>query len=389
MFVCVSVALLLPAALSWFFLYRAGEFEDPRSIAKWLQRTNGLYGTALNNNARDIALSIYLERKPEIIVLSSSRGTEFRQQYFKSKFSCVCMMISNIEEGIGFFEKVKDVYLPKTVILALDYWWFSETDDHITQPAPDLGKVIPVSRDELLKPYEWIGQHKIGVSDFAAIVSGNLDRSPFSHEPKLGVQAIKKSFGTRADGSWSVMSVATNTDLHPLFTTIKLQMRNPDLILKEKFGRYAPDQKLSEEKLAILRDLVGRFEKQGTGVVLMLLPVANPIVEEMENSGRYTFVSALRERLGKLGVEYYDFFDSRLFATACEFQDQHHGGNAMYARMLKLILDRNKDSILVRHVDRTAVASIAERWKGRVVAALGEETPRFHEVDFLDLGCKK
>jgi hypothetical protein len=388
-FAGLSIVLLLPAALSWIFLYQAGELADSRSVAKWLQRTNGLYGTALNNNAREIALSIYLERKPDIIVLSSSRGTEFKQQFFTSKFSCVCMMMSSIEEGVGFFEKVQGTHLPKVAILALDYWWFSETDDHVTQPAPSLQPANPVSREELLKPYEWIGQGKIGISDFAAVAAGFRNRSPLSTEPKLGIQAIVKSFGTRADGSWSVMSVAANMDLHPLFATIKVQMKHPELILSEKTGRYAPDQKLSEQKLSILKDLIDRFESRGTNTVLLLLPIANPIVDEMERTGRYTFVSTLRERFGRLKVEYHDFFDSRRFTSVCEFQDQHHGGNAMYARMLQMILDQDKDTILKDHVDYGTVASIAKRWEGHVVAPLGEETPLFREVDFLELGCKK
>ena len=77
----------------------------------------------------------------------------------------------------------------------------------------------------------------------------------------------------------------------------------------------------------------------------MLLPIINPVVETMEKTGRYQFIWDLRRRLAKLGTEYHDFFDPRDFGgLACEFKDAHHGGNALYAKMLKTAIDRSNSS---------------------------------------------
>lgn len=386
----ISALGVLPLAASWLFLLQAGELREPRAVARWLQRSGGLYGTALHSNARQVALSIYVERRPEVIALTSSRGTEFRQEFFTAPFSCACMMMSDLEEGDQFLDAIESVHVPKLVILGLDYWWFSKTNDYTGTAPLGFGSPVPVSRHDVLAPYQWILEGKLSVSDFLSVLVGRRDRSPLSREPKLGVQAIKKSFGTRPDGSWSDLSVAANVDLHPQYQRWSEMIRRPALILEEKAGRYAPDQELDETRLDELAALVDRFRAHGATVVLLLLPIADPVVAEMERTGRYAFISALRQRLPGYGDEFYDFHDPREFGgDVCEFQDVHHGGNALYARMLKTVLERNPHSALAGVVDHAVVADVAERFAGRVAATFGEERPAFRETDFLALGCAK
>jgi len=38
--------------------------------------------------------------------------------------------------------------------------------------------------------------------------------------------------------------------------------------------------------------------------------------------------------LASLGVGYHDAFDPRVRRIDCEFKDPHHGGNAMFVKML-------------------------------------------------------
>lgn len=385
-----AFVVLSPLAASALFLFQSGELSEPRAIARWLQRTGGIYGTALNSNAREVALSIFAERKPEIIVLSSSRGTEFRQEFFVRNFSCACMIMSNLEEGLQFQESTTHTHRPQVVIIGLDYWWFSKSDDHVTRPPLDYGPQTRLTWQKVIAPFKWMSEGKMAISQFLAVSIGISNLSPFSTEQKSGFQAVKNSFGTRRDGSWAVLNVAANVDDDPAMPGIKAMLKDPSLVLKERSGRYAPDQELDEKKLALFKNLISNFERQGTRTVLVLLPVAEPILDMMAATGRYRFVWELKERLEHLGREFYDFLDPRTAGgTVCEFQDQHHAGNALYARILKLILDRNPNSVLKDYVDYPAVSRIAEQFAGRVVATLGSETAAFVERDFLDVGCKK
>jgi hypothetical protein len=386
----ISGVLLLPLLGSWLFLLQSGELMEPRSVAKWLQRTKGLYGTALNNNAREIALSIYVERRPQIIILSSSRGTNFRQEYFTKPFSSVSMMMQNIEEGLQFYTLAKNLYLPRIAIIGLDYWWFSTTDDHTTRPSLDYGSSTALSWSGVLSPYQWINEGKLSVGDFVSIIFGSENRSALSNEPKLGVQAIKKSFGTRADGSWSSMSIAAGVDLDPWYPEVAGQMlRHPASVVLEH-GRYAPDQVLDNAKIRLLLQLVDDFQQHGTKVILILLPVANPIVEQMEKSGRYKFIWEFRNRLSTLNIEFYDFFDPRGFgASACEFEDTYHGGEVLAARMLKTALERNQSTSLKDFINLQRVSQVVSKNAGHIIAPFGETSPSFREVDFLRIGCQR
>ena len=327
-----TAGLLAPFAAAVLFLLHSGELRKPRDVATWLQQNNGIYGTAINNNLREIAFSIYLERKPDIIVMSSSRGVDFREEFFTRSFSCVCSIMSNVEEGIQFFDAVKDIHLPAVAIIGLDYWWFSTTDDHSTVPWPGVGPPVALTQTKIRLPYEWIAEGKLTVRDFLSVAAGLTNISPLSRAPKLGVQAMKLSNGTRADGTWSPLGTVSTVSLPVAIWGKTIRMATePELILSERSGRYAPDQKLADDKLALLRHLIEEFHQRGTKVVLMLLPIINPVVETMEKTGRYQFIWDVRRRLAELGTEYHDFFDPRDFGgVACEFKDTHHGGNALY-----------------------------------------------------------
>jgi hypothetical protein len=390
-FFAIILLLLCPLAVSALFLQRSGELSSPLAVAQWLVRNNGIYGTALNNNLREISFALYELRKPKILVMSSSRGVDFRSQFFRKEFGCACSIMSNIEEGQQFSTAISNGPAPEVVILGLDFWWFSQTDDHSTVRWNGLGRAPELTRPAALTPYEWLYQGKISFADMVSVMAGRLQRTSLSSEPKLGVQAIVDAKGTRPDGTWSPLGTAATRERPVAIDAYMNRMiAEPELILLEKSGRYSPDQKLSEERIDELKQLIGSLEQRGSKVVLMLLPIVPGFIDEMAATGRYQFIDLLRERLAKLGTEYYDKLDPRTFGgTVCEFKDPHHGGNALYAKMLLSAARQHPDSVLAGIVDLPVVADVAERFDGRVVATIGTESESFREVDFLGLGCQK
>lgn len=385
-FCAVTMLLLSPLAASALFLFQAGELSSPRGVANWLVRNNGIYGTALNNNLREISFALYELRKPDVLVMASSRGVDFRKEFFGVSFGCACSIMSNIEEGQQFADHISK--FPKIVIFGLDYWWFSKTDDHSTAPWKGFGSPPGMTRPAIASTYEWIEERKVTLADVISVMSGLRQRSRLSTEPKLGVQAIVNSNGTRVDGTWSSLGAASTAERPvPIDAYMNRMIAEPSLIQKEKAGRYSPDQELDENRIAQLRKLIQTFESHGSKVVLMLLPIVPGFLDEMKKTGRYKFIDDLRERLSSLNTEYYDNLDPRKFGgSTCEFKDPHHGGNALYARMLA---SANPGSILASVVNTSVVQDVAKRFAGRVVASIGTEAEAFQEVDFLGLGCAK
>jgi hypothetical protein len=382
----IAALLLSPLAASALFLFQAGELSSASSVAKWLVRNDGIYGTALHNNLREISFALYEESKPETLVMSSSRGVDFRREFFRGSFGCACSIMSNIEEGQQFADHISS--FPKVVIFGLDYWWFSKTDDHDTVPWKGLGTQPAMNRPAIESVYQWLGERKVSLADFTAVMAGLRQRSPLSSEPKLGIQAIVNANGTRNDGTWSPLGTASAAIRTPDYAPMDALVVTPSLILKEKAGRYSPDQQLDDNRIEQLRKLVRTFESRGSKAVLMLLPIVPTIVDEMKANGRYKFIDELRERLASLGVEYYDAFDPRKFGgSTCEFKDPHHGGNALFAKML--IAAAKADSIIASVINPDVVRDVASRYSGRIVATIGTESKTFHEVDFLRMGCAK
>ena len=387
---CVAAALLLgPLGASALFLLQAGELSAPSDVARWLVKTGGIYGTALNNNLREISFALYEIRKPDVLVMSSSRGVDFRKEFFHGNFGCACSIMSNIEEGQQFADSISS--FPKVVILGLDFWWFSKTDDHSTAPWKGFGLQPKVNRSAIESTYEWLDERKVTVADFLSVMAGLRQRSSLSTEPKLGVQAIVNANGTRPDGTWSPLGAVSTVERPvPIDAYMNRMVAEPSLILRERSGRYSPDQQLDDDRIAQLRRLIETFENRGSKVVLMLLPIVPSLLDEMKRSGRYQFIDALRNRLAELGREYYDVLNPRSFGgTVCEFKDPHHGGNALYARMLLTAAKQRPDSILAGVVDIAAVTDVSTRFAGHVVATIGTESLDFREVDFIGLGCQK
>jgi hypothetical protein len=385
LFCILAVVLLSPLGVPAFFLFQAGELSSARSVASWLVRNDGIYGTALNNNLREISFALYQLRKPDILVMSSSRGVDFRKEFFNGNFGCACSIMSNIEEGQQFANAISK--FPKVVIFGLDYWWFSKTDDHyLSAPWRGFGTQPQLARPAIASFYEWIGEGKVSIADAISVMAGLRQRSKWSTEPKLGVQAIVGANGTRADGTWSPLGNAA-TPVRPGYESMDRMVRDPSLILQEKAGRYSPDQQLDEDRIDQLGRLVETFERNGSKVILMLLPIVPGFLDEMKKTGRYKFIDELRTSLSQLGIEYYDKLDPRDFGgSTCEFKDPHHGGNALYARML---IDAKPGTILSSIVNKDVVKDVSTRFAGRIVARIGTESKDFQEVDFLGIGCKK
>ena len=312
LFLALSGLFLSPLATAALFLFQAGELSSARSVASWLVQKDGIYGTALNNNLREISFALYELRKPDVLVMSSSRGVDFRKEFFQDTFGCACSIMSNIEEGQQFADHIS--VFPKVTIIALDFWWFSKTDDHSTVPWKGFGIQPQISRPAIASTYEWIGERKITIIDALSVAAGLRPRSSLSTVPKLGVQAIMNANGTRADGTWSPIGTVSTADRPvPIDAYMNRMIAEPTLILEEKAGRYSPDQQLDEDRIDQLRKLAEAFEKRGSKVILMLLPIVPSFLHEMKETGRYKFIDELRERLSFLGIEYHDNLDPKTF----------------------------------------------------------------------------
>lgn len=82
-----------------------------------------------------------------------------------------------------------------------------------------------------------------------------------------------------------------------------------------------------------------------------------------------------------------DFTDPRTFAaTDCEFVDGFHGGEVVYARILRDMADRW--SSLLAYVDMDKINAVIRDWRGHALVPDPRLTDR-PEVDFMRSDCPK
>src|SRR5438552_8112008 len=159
----LSLFLLLPAAyflVTSFIAFYGGEFTPLRQIAAaQAEQTPLLYGRAYRDNLFAYKLIATQFRKPEVLVLGSSRVQQFRSLLFNKNgtaFYNAGRATQSIYETRQFLEALDPSTLPKVLILGLDQPWFDmqsgysvppdapqPTDDETT---PDLTRLLNVDR---------------------------------------------------------------------------------------------------------------------------------------------------------------------------------------------------------------------------------------------------
>ena len=150
----IAFASGLPFLLNYWLFAASGELTTLDELV-WRQHTSdALYGTALHDVRREHKLAIIEYRKPEIVALGSSRALDFRQEYFHRKFACACQAMKSLDEGKHFVDALVATYVPKLVIFALDFWWF-------TGPERD-NRGSPRAHNAILLPRTRLSSHSLG-----------------------------------------------------------------------------------------------------------------------------------------------------------------------------------------------------------------------------------
>ena len=123
-FVMVNAIIVCLVVISTYLI--ANIFKENYSDSEILENyENVLYGSSIKDGGL-IKLRIIGDRMPDVIALGSSRVMQFRADYFQNKnFYTLGGLGSSIEELEYTWGKVRQVYVPKVVIVGIDPWWLN------------------------------------------------------------------------------------------------------------------------------------------------------------------------------------------------------------------------------------------------------------------------
>lgn len=374
------VTMLVPAKLVLAYLDRMGEYGSAEAATQQLASLPNrcLFGSAVRQNNFAYKLALFDAVRPDVVAVGSSRVMQFRQDMFKERFLNLGGAFETLWEGEAFIDKLLERHVPKLVLLGIDVWWFNPSYRGNRKGffiVKEDASPSPVSK--MILAGNWLRQGKIGWREIAdpSWVGGRRD----CH---MGIQARKTLQGFAPDGSYVYAGYATGI------------VASPDVGFRDTLSRIADGSRrfetshiLSEDALQRFLRLVATLEQRGVSVVLFFPPFAEPVNEAMREKGGdgYGYIGKLREALEKAGLEVADFQNTAgLGANDCEFIDGFHGGDVVYARILKALAMRGPLSAWVDPVGIDRYLANA----GRAMARDDRVTER-PEVDFLKLSCTK
>ena len=212
---------------------------------------------------------------------------------------------------------------------------------------------------------------KISLHDILTIIS---DQSP-----NIGISGIVDGDGFDRNGSYHYTAIVTGKK--PADNGFESDLQH----IRDGGTIYAHGDKVSSLQLENFISILEFYKKKKIDVVFFIPPVAPTVMNAMNTSGKYDYVTKFREETTTLAKKYnfpiYDYHDAKkIGSNDCEFKDGHHGGEIVYKRILLDMAHKNeklKSMIDVPQLEKT------------IKEHQGHSSTFDHEIDFLGLGCKK
>lgn len=350
-----SLLFVLPVVLfvavpSWV-LFSTG--ENLRGVDGVIQRSDRfLMGYAYNQeNYNYVKWKTLVSReKYGVVALGSSRVLEFRSRMFDSSFYNAGYTISALNEFVPFFQHIPREKYPDYLIISLDQWTFNANWDSLTTPPdskkwaesfhtiPDQSTLINVWKDLLHRKY----------SLFLPRKRDNI--------PCIGLNAIVEGTGFRSDGS-----ALYGKQVRKLLAG---DTTAADYNYQETFGyigqgtmRFNYGDRINEKALPELEKLMQFCKTNGIKLVAFLPPYADKVNEQMQATGRYTYIQAIYPAISPVfaqyGFEVYDFSSlGSVGSNDAETLDGFHGGELTYLKILIKMLESNSVLNNVTSVER-------------------------------------
>ena len=381
------IALTLSVHL---FLRNVGEGFNAKDIVETQQAAlphKSLAGQKLTDFAFSYKKALTDRLHPTILALGSSRVAQFRQSFFTVPFVNAGVAMTNVEEGNQFFNDViaGNDQKPQLVILGIDIWWFNDRY-HVNNSTPrELplkqhgGQNILFFPQSLHLVYEGIRKGTISVEQF---MRGAFRILPDNYG--IGVEGRFNMTGFGPDGSaYYIERVAGQSkgDLKFQDSLRKIQSGNPHT-------QFAHGASASHTRVHQFVDLLFKFKAQSIKTILFFTPFPQTIQMALANKKEeYAYIPDLKYALIKSGIPFYDFSDATILdSNDCEFFDGIHGGEIIYARIIKTIYD--SDPSIRDFVDIQYLQQIIKQYRGHTFIPDNTLTS-LEEVDFLELGCEK
>ncbi len=290
------------------------------------------YGLAYSNADKYYKFSEARVRKPEVLVLGTSRVMQFRREFFSrpEQFYNAGASLTRLENFRIFLQQAP--YTPRILIVGLDQYYFNENrkaakyENYAVRLATDdregLGTILMGWR----RIYRDYRSGKFRLSDLRAFPR------------RIGVSACAQSKGFRTDGSYDYGE--------QLSDNLALRFQDAFERIETRTDLFEKGTQVSEERLSELRRLLEYCRAHNIQVVGFLPPYAHAVYDQMMALGDYTYLNQIAGRLQPLFDQYnFTFADysdlAWLGADDYAAIDGWHGNDQVYRRILLRLAEKD------------------------------------------------
>ncbi|MGE4348909.1 MAG: hypothetical protein AB7D28_04020 [Candidatus Berkiella sp.] len=376
--------LCIPLGGNWLFLLNTGELLSIDDMVKNQLSADDtcIVGLATRNQGYYYKRAMYKELTPKILILGSSRVMQFRKDFFQESMMTSGGAMNSINEGFSYIKDIFNIQIPEMVIIGLDYWWFNE---NVISPSieikPPLELSNKISVKKYILPFKWVWDGKISKKAYLNMINPLYILQP-NFNDGIGVDGILNKNGFGSDGSYYYTKTVTGKERNP-DEKFKVSLQN----IETNGARFEYADRAHPLHLKNFIDLVAYIKNAGSKVILFIPPLSPTVAKKMsEFSEHYKFIEELRNKLSENGLEYFDFHDPYVLDTSdCEFIDGIHGGDVLYARILKHI--SNKSPEINDRINISFLEKVISDYPN--LAMIPQDKMNLSETDFLKIGCNK
>lgn len=376
--------LLVP--YTWWWLHESGDVAVERAVAEQARGGFALFGSGVSQDFVEYKLRLYAAVKPDIAAVGSSRVMQFRAACFRRPFLNMGGVAGNLSVLRSTLDAMLRTHRPQAVILGLDFWWFMpQWEARPFKETPPTSGSYTYSFESLKKPWSWLLDGKISLSELAAPLLGLWGQG--FRAGRYGIMAQQTDDGFGSDGSWYYTAEITGQK-RPFdyqFSDTLNQIRHG---IKAFYRAEARREGPNPEHLDAFAEIYCRLKARGIQTFVFIAPLSGRALTALrEHQEAYPHLFALREALLARGIDVLDFTDPRLFASGdCEFVDGFHGGEVTYARLLRAMADRWP--ALLSYVNMERLNAVIRDWQGHALVP-DERLTSLPETDFMRFGCPK
>jgi len=304
------ISSILLAVLIASFFYACNEltaFTD-REIKT---DENVLWGTAFGQQHSVYKLKRSLYKKPDLLILGSSRVTQFRQIMAPGiRFYNASLAASNLKMANQFIRHLYSQHRPKVVLLGIDPWWFNPLE------GADAKELIVEFRyrEIVANALNFLVRPRI----LRSIFSGDLqfEADAIAKRRPIGFHASLTANGFRPDGSYQNGEILLGKDWMADIARrgFKYGFKYYRDSVRSQEGRFSYVNAPGSKQAEMLRQFILINKKHNVKTIIFFPPFAAGIWQTIQETPRqkdyFQEITSLVSKIAEeTETEFFDFHD--------------------------------------------------------------------------------